>query len=143
MTEPASATGPGTLRAPDPSLVSYTHWMYALHALSAAIGLFGSAFIITAFVFGLPSIVAVVMNYVRRGDARGTYLESHFTWQLRTFWLAMLWMIVLAVLAAFFAVTIIGLPLAVVFFCGMIGVGFWAVYRIVRGWLRLRDGLQP
>jgi uncharacterized membrane protein len=143
MTEPASATGPGTLRAPVPSLVSYTHWMYALHALSAAIGLFGSAFIITAFVFGLPSIVAVVMNYVRRSDARGTYLESHFTWQLRTFWLAMLWMIVLAVLAALFAVTIIGLPLAVVFFGGMIGVGFWAVYRIVRGWLKLKDGLQP
>lgn len=143
MTELATAPGTAALRAPAESLVTYTHWMYALHALSAAIGLFGSAFIITAFVFGLPSIVAVVMNYVRRGDARGTYLESHFSWQLRTFWLAMLWMVVLAGLAAIFALTIIGIPLAVVFFCGMIGVGFWAVYRIVRGWLKLKDGQQP
>jgi uncharacterized membrane protein len=143
MTEPSYSTGAASLRAPDPSLVSYTHWMYALHALSAAIGIFGSAFIITAFVFGMPSIVAVVMNYVRRGDARGTYLESHFAWQLRTFWLALLWMLVLAVLAAVFAITIIGLPLAFVFFAGMIGVGFWAVYRIVRGWLKLKDGREP
>ena len=143
MTESATAPGTAALRAPDASLVTYTHWMYALHALSAAIGLFGSAFIITAFVFGMPSIVAVVMNYVRRGDARGTYLDSHFSWQLRTFWLAMLWMVVLAGLAAFFALTIIGIPLAVVFFCGMISVGFWAVYRIARGWLKLKDGQQP
>ena len=62
--------------------------MYALHAASALIGMFGSAFIASAFMFGLPSIIAVVMNYIRRDDARGTYLESHFSWQLRTFWFA-------------------------------------------------------
>ena len=78
MNSPASS-----LKIADASLVSYTHWMYALHAASALIGMFGSAFIATAFVFGLPSIVAVVMNYVRRSDARGTHLESHFAWQLR------------------------------------------------------------
>jgi uncharacterized membrane protein len=142
MTDPATA-GAGAQRAPQASLVSYTHWMYALHALSAAVGIFGSPFIITAFVFGLPSIVAVVMNYVRRDEARGTWLEAHFAWQLRTFWLALLWMVVLAVLAALFALTIIGLPLAFVFFLGMLGVGFWAVYRIVRGWLNLKDGRAP
>ena len=52
-------------------------------------------------------------------------------------------MVVLAVLAAAFAITIIGLPLAFVFFLGMLGVGFWAVYRIARGWLRLKDGREP
>jgi len=142
MTEPAAA-GATAPREPEPSLISYVHWMYALHALSAAIGIFGSAFVITAFVFGLPSIVAVVMNYVRRGEARGTWLEAHFTWQLRTFWFALLWMVVLALLAALFTLTIIGIPLAVVLFLGMISVGFWAVYRIVRGWLNLRDGRVP
>jgi uncharacterized membrane protein len=55
----------------------------------------------------------------------------------------MLWMVAFAVLATVFALTIIGIPLAVVFYCGMIGVGFWAVYRIARGWLRLKDGRQP
>jgi uncharacterized membrane protein len=108
--------------------------MYALHALSAAIGIFGSAFVITAFVFGLPSIIAVVMNYVRRGEARGTWLEAHFTWQLRTFWFALLWMVIVALLAA----TLIGIPVAFALF-GF--VTLWLVYRIARGWLRLRDRL--
>ena len=61
-----------TLKTADASLVSYTHWMYALHAASALIGMFSSAFIVTAFLFGMPSIIAVVMNYIRRSDARGT-----------------------------------------------------------------------
>src|SRR5512140_3292464 len=134
MTESATAPGTAALRAPDASLVTYTHWMYALHALSAAIGLFGSAFIITAFVFGMPSIVAVVMNYVRRSDARGTLLESHFAWQLRTFWTAVLWVFALAMVSAILAVTLILLPLAaIVFFGGMFGVGVWVIYRIARG----------
>src|SRR5512141_247081 len=133
MTEPAFASGAVTLRAPDPSLVSYTHVMYALHALSAAIGLFGSAFIITAFVFGMPSIVAVVMNYVRRSDARGTLLESHFAWQLHTFWTAMLWVFGIALVSAILTATLILLPLAaILFFGGMFGVGLWVIYRIAR-----------
>ena len=80
-----------TVSTPDPSLVSYTHWMYGLHAASAMIGIIGSSTIVGSFIFGIPSIVAVVMNYVKRSDARGTYLESHFSWQLRTFWFAALW----------------------------------------------------
>ncbi len=59
MTDPAAA-GATALREPDPSLVQYTHWMYALHALSAFIGIAGSWAIVTAFVFGVPSIIAVV-----------------------------------------------------------------------------------
>jgi uncharacterized membrane protein len=144
MTESATATGTAALRAPAASLVSYTHWMYALHAFSAAIGLFGSAFIITAFVFGMPSIIAVVMNYVRRSDARGTTLESHFAWQLHTFWTAMLWGFGIALVSAILAATLILLPLAaILFFGGMFGVGLWVIYRIARGWLRLRDGQPP
>jgi hypothetical protein len=68
MNSPASS-----LKIADASLVSYTHWMYALHTASALIGMFGSAFIATAFVFGLPSIIAVVMNYVRRSDPCSSY----------------------------------------------------------------------
>ena len=144
MTDLASATGTAALRDPVPSLISYTHWMYALHALSAAIGLFGSAFIITAFVFGMPSIVAVVMNYVRRSDARGTRLESHFAWQLHTFWMAVLWAVGISLVSAVLAATLILLPLAaILFFGGMFGVGLWVVYRIARGWIKLTDGQQP
>ena len=125
--------------APDPSLISYTHWMYALHALSALIGFFTSAFIVTAFLFGLPSIVAVIMNYVRRGEARGTYLESHFSWQLRTFWFAALWVGIIFMLSLPLFFLLVGF---VTFPIGVGIVGIWVIYRVVRGWLRLRDG-QP
>jgi uncharacterized membrane protein len=135
MNAPAS-----TLRAPDPALVSYTHWMYALHALSALIGACTAAFIATAFVGTLPSIIAVVMNYVRRADANGTYLESHFSWQLRTFWFAVLWLVVIF-LVSLPLVLLLGLGLVTGWIGGVL-LGLWIIYRVVRGWLKLRDG-QP
>jgi uncharacterized membrane protein len=138
MAEPIPAgTAPGPA-APQPSLISYTHWMYALHAASALMGVFTGATVIGQFVFGIPSIVAVVMNYVKRDEARGTWLESHFSWQLRTFWFALL---------AFIAIGLFSLPLVALLGLGiltwMLGafvVGIWIIYRVARGWLRLKDG---
>jgi len=117
---------------PAPALVSVTHLVYALHALSLLIGITTAATIIGAFVFGVPSIIAVVINYIKRGEARGTFLESHFRWQIRTFWFALLWCMIGATLF----ITFIGIPLAVAVF---FAAGVWAIYRIVRGWLALRD----
>jgi uncharacterized membrane protein len=113
-------------------LLRITHIVYALHALGLAIGAFGAASVVGSFLFGWPSIIAVVLNYVKRSEARGTWLESHFAWQIRTFWYALLW----AVLAVLIALTIIGLPVTVVMF---VLLGIWAIYRIARGWLRLND----
>ena len=118
--------------APAPSLVTVTHLVYALHALSLLIGITTAASIIGAFVFGVPSIIAVVINYVKRGEARGTYLESHFRWQIRTFWFALLW----SIIGGMLFITLVGIPLAIgVFFAA----GVWAIYRVARGWLALRD----
>ena len=118
--------------APTPSLVTVTHLVYALHALSLLIGITTAASIIGAFVFGVPSIIAVVINYVKRGEARGTYLESHFRWQIRTFWFALLW----SIIGGMLFITLVGIPLAIgVFFAA----GVWAIYRVARGWLALRD----
>ena len=73
----------GVPRAPvPPSLVTVTRVVYALHALSILIGVFTGASIATAFVFGWPSIIAVIINYVERSDVRGTYLDSHFSWHV-------------------------------------------------------------
>jgi uncharacterized membrane protein len=117
---------------PVPSIVTVAHLVYALHALSLLIGVTTAATIVGAFVFGVPSIIAVVINYVKRGEARGTFLESHFRWQIRTFWFALLWCVIGGVLF----VTFLGIPLAVgVFFA----TGVWVIYRIARGWLALRD----
>ena len=118
--------------APAPSLVTVTHLVYALHTLSLLIGITTAASIIGAFVFGVPSIIAVVINYVKRGEARGTYLESHFRWQIRTFWFALLW----SIIGGMLFITLVGIPLAIgVFFAA----GIWAIYRVARGWLALRD----
>ena len=116
---------------PARSLVNVTHLVYALHALSLLIGITTAATIIGAFVFGMPSIIAVIINYLKRGEARGTFLHSHFRWQIRTFWFGLLW----CLLGGFLFVTFIGIPLAVVVF---ITAGLWVIYRIARGWLALR-----
>ena len=120
---------------PAPGLVTTTHVIYALHTLSVLIGLTSAATIVGAFVFELPSILAVIINYVKRRDVRGTVLESHFRWQIRTFWFALLWIVI----GFFFFVTLIGIPiaLAVFFFAGI-----WVIYRVARGWLALND-LRP
>lgn len=106
--------------------------IYALHAFSVLTGIFGAVSVIGAFLVGWPSIIAVILNYVKRGEVAGTWLESHFSWQIRTFWFAALW-VVIAVLLAF---TVIGLPLT---FGILVAVTFWLVYRVVRGWLALNE----
>jgi uncharacterized membrane protein len=121
---------------PDPSLVTLTHVTYALHALGLAIGAFGASTVIGAFLFGWPSIIAVIINYVKRGDARGTWLESHFTWQIRTFWFALLWALIIGLAGGLLAIVLVGIAIWIV---GLFVLGLWAVYRIARGWLRLSD----
>lgn len=127
-------------RTVEPSLVSYTHWMYALHALSALMGVFSAATVVGQFVFGIPSIIAVIMNYLKRSEVRGTWLDSHFGWQLRTFWYALLWFVLIGLFSAPL-VLLLGLGI-VTWIIGAFVVGIWIVYRVARGWLRLRDG-QP
>ena len=122
------------VRDPDPSLITTLHVTYALHALGLAIGAFGTATVVGAFLFGWPSIIAVIINYVKRGDASGTWLESHFSWQIRTFWYAVLWAIVLAAINFVLIFLVVGLltwPMS--FFV----LGIWAIYRIALGWSRL------
>ena len=104
--------------------------IYALHAFSVLTGIFGAVSVIGAFLIGWPSIIAVILNYVKRSEVAGTWLESHFRWQIRTFWFAALWVVIAIALG----LTLIGLPLT---FAILLGVTFWLVYRVVRGWLAL------
>jgi uncharacterized membrane protein len=127
-------TPPVVAEAPhaDESLITYTHVIYALHALAVFIGLTTWHTIVGSFVGGLPSIIAVIMNYARRSATRGTFLESHFRWQIRTFWYALLW----AVVCGLVMVTIIGIPFAMI---GLAALGIWIAYRVIRGWVALKD----
>jgi uncharacterized membrane protein len=89
-----------------------------------------------AFLFGWPSIIAVIINYVKRDEARGTWLESHFTWQIRTFWFALLWALGIGAVGALLAIVLVGFAIWIV---GFFALGLWAIYRIARGWMALRD----
>jgi len=101
--------------APAPSLVRVTHAVYGLQALSLLI---------------IPAVLAVIINYVERKRAQGTYLDSHFRWQIRTFWFALLWFMIAVVLA----VTIVLAPFALAI---IVGLGGWMIYRILHGWRAL------
>jgi uncharacterized membrane protein len=115
---------------PREGLVTLAHVIYGLHAFSALTGLLSPAMVVTAFLTGWPSIIAVILNYVKRSEVRGTWLDSHFSWQIRTFWFALLWLAVGAVLL----VTVVGIPVAFVLW---FATGIWVLYRIIRGWLAL------
>ena len=117
------------------SLYTWTQVIYLLHAFSILTGILGAATVIGAFLTGWPSIIAVILNYVKQGEARGTWLESHFRWQIRTFWYGLLWVL----LCGAFVLLTLGLGIFIVWVpLGIVTV--WFVYRVVRGWLALNDG---
>jgi len=84
-----------------------------------------------AFLFGITALVAIIVNNVKKDDVRGTWLESHFRWQIRTFWFALLW----AGLGCLTYLLVVGYFI-------LIADGVWVIYRVVKGWLNLIDGKE-
>lgn len=117
------------LKLPSPEMVRLTYLIYILHGVSLFIGVTTAATVVGAFVFGWPSLIAVVLNYWNKNKVKGTYLESHFSWQIRTFWFCLLWFL------AGFLLTIVLIGLVILALTGI-----WAVYRIARGWIALGNG---
>jgi len=95
-------------------LKNLTQVVYILYALS--------------YFAGITAIIGIIINYVKKEEVAGTWLESHFRWQIRTFWFGLLW----AVIGAATAVILIGFAILFANFC-------WIIYRIVKGWLNLND----
>jgi uncharacterized membrane protein len=117
---------------PMPSVLTVAHIVYALHTFAIIVGIVGAATVIGSFVGSLPSLVAVLLNYVKRGEARGTWAASHYRWQIRTFWFALLWALIGWALVITIVGAMVGVPI-------LIALTLWLIYRIGRGWLRLRD----
>ena len=116
-------------------LVTLTQVIYALHAFSLLTGILGTATVIGAFLTGWPSIIAVIVNYVKRSEVRGTWLESHFRWQIRTFWFGLLWV----ALCTLFVIVTLGIGLLLAWIpLGIVAI--WFIYRIARGWMALNGG---
>ena len=120
--------------AAEHSTHNWTELIYGLHAFSIATGILGTATVVGAFLTGWPSIIAVILNYVKRSEASGTWLESHFRWQIRTFWFGALWVGLCALFVLFtlgLGVFLVWMPLGV--------VALWFIYRVARGWMALTD----
>jgi uncharacterized membrane protein len=116
------------------SATTWAQIIYALHAVSLLTGILTAASIVGAFLTGWPSIIAVILNYIKRSDARGTWVESHFTWQIRTFWWGLLWVclcLAFIVMTLGIGIIIAWLPLGI--------VALWFIYRVARGWMALND----
>ena len=108
----------------DPNLPSTDDQLASLKTLTTVIyGLYA-----LSLVFGVTAIIAIVLNYIKKDDAQGTWLESHFRWQIGTFWWSVVWVIV----GALTWIILIGWVVW--------GVAFiWFIYRIAKGWLNLND----
>ncbi|MFA5170197.1 MAG: hypothetical protein WC426_01415 [Sulfuriferula sp.] len=103
-----------TLTENERSAKSLTTIIYALYAAS--------------FLFGISAVAAIMMNYIKKEDVAGTFLESHFRWQMRTFWFGLLWMVI----GGITVFILVGWLILCV-------NTLWIVYRIVKGWLNLND----
>ena len=97
------------------SIRTFTHVLYALYAFYWLTG-------------GLTGLVAIILNYIKRSDAAGTPYEDHFTWQIRTFWWAVLGHVI------GFATIWIGIGFLI-----LAAVSIWTLYRIIKGWLYLYE----
>jgi len=95
---------------------TFTHAIYGLYAASLLVG-------------GVTALVAIVLNYIKKEDVAGTILESHFRWQIRTFWFSLLW----GFIGAITFILVIGIPI-------LVADLIWFIYRIAKGWLRLHEG---
>jgi uncharacterized membrane protein len=119
-TEPAAPQGRDL--ASDTRL---TQILYLLHGLAP-------------FTAWLLAVVAIILGMARRDEVRGTYLDSHFSWLARTFWWGLLWIAICGVITFVLMITIIGMAIAWLPFTVLF---FWYLYRVIRGWLKLNDGL--
>jgi uncharacterized membrane protein len=138
---------------PHSSLVTLSHVTYLLHGIGLGLGAFAAATVFGIFAFGWSSILAVVLNYLKRDDVRGTWLESHFTWQIRTFWAAMVAAVVVGLAGVGLVIGAIttsaaggdASPMSLGFVAWGLAwllLGAWVLYRVVRGWTAL-GGRRP
>ena len=136
-----------TSSEPHPSLVTLTYVTYGLQALGMGVGAFAAITIMGVFGFGWPSLIGIVITYVKRADARGTWLESHSRRQIRTFWIAFVAACAILVLGAMlFVVTMVGPSSSTetrmaggfaIWAASWLLLGVWVLYRVIRGWAAL------
>jgi uncharacterized membrane protein len=132
-TAPESPLAPGT---PSASLISTTLVVYALFGVAAIAGLVSSGFPLVAPLMGVIGIVALILAYVKRSDAAGTWLASHYRWLIRTFWFSLLWGMVGGVVLVTLGLILVGIPIAIGIW---VITTIWVIYRLLRGYVLFND----
>ena len=109
---------------------------YALFGTAAVIALASSGFPLIAPLLGLVGIAGLIVAYVKRDDARGTWVGSHFTWLIRTFWWSLVWAVIGWIVLGILGWILIGIPIALAIW---FVAGLWVIYRVIRGYLVFKD----
>jgi uncharacterized membrane protein len=109
---------------------------YALFGTAAVVALVSSGFHLAAPLMGLVGIAGLIVAYVKRGDAQGTWVASHFAWLIRTFWFSFLWGVVGALVLLVLGIILIGIPIALLIWAV---ASIWVIYRVIRGYLVFKE----
>jgi uncharacterized membrane protein len=109
---------------------------YVLFGIAALVGFLAHGLPFIAPMVGVLGIVALIICYVKRGDAAGTWVASHFTWLIGMFWWSLIWAIIGGIILFTLGWILIGIPIAFAIF---IAIDIWVIYRLVKGYLHFKD----
>lgn len=123
------AQGSGTAVEPPVNAATAVYVLFAIAVIGALVA---HGLLVFAPLVGIAGIIGVIIAYVKRDDARGTWVESHLAWLIRTFWWSLLW----DVIAVIAFLTLIGIPIALLI---LVATSIWGIYRLVRGSLYFKD----
>ena len=127
---------PAPPAVPSASLISTTLVVYALFGVAALVGLASSGFPLIAPLSGIVGIIGIILAYVKRGEATGTWLASHYRWLIRTFWYSLLWGCIGAIIFVLLAIILIGLVVGYIIW---VATTIWVIYRLIRGYVLFKD----
>ena len=121
--------------APQPPITA-TLVVYALYGVAAVGALITSGFPVAVPLLGIVGIIGVVIAYIKRDDARGTWVASHLRWLIRTFWYSILWGCVGGLVFVTLGLILIGIPIALLIWAV---ASIWVIYRVIKGYLLFKD----
>ncbi len=132
----ADSPAPNAGAATNDPPISAALLAYALFGAAAVVALFSSGFPAVAPLMGIVGIAGLIVAYVKRDEAQGTWVASHLRWLIRTFWYSFLWGVVGGIVLLVLGLILIGIPIAFLIWAV---ASVWVIYRVIRGYLLFKD----
>ena len=124
------------VRGPDQAPTAAALVAYVMFGLAALTQIGGSGLVVPAPLLTFIGIIGVIIAYVKRPGARGTWLESHMTWLIRTFWWSTVWAVIGWIVLLALAIVLIGFALGPLIWAV---TAIWVLYRVIRGIIYFKD----